>query len=220
MTRKRITPSNSQSTNTATSESLPTIEPVNASQPVLEPATTTNIKAGTDAVAHVFGSSSEKKITGIEKLDFIVNKVLDVNIDTEYLHLTEQLKIGSPGYSDRGTIQAAIDNAEDNARRAHQIYVKAKLIKEEYEYETKPIIASMLQQANEVLEDDKKTGIRTKQITDSDLQHKASAMFPDQWISQNKKLRAYDQTIKHLEQLSIIWNSRCVSLRNLIQTIR
>jgi len=152
-------------------------------------------------------------------LDRIVTTIFDCDIDRVYERLKRELKVGE-GRADRGTLQKNIDEAEDNAREAHRLYVTAKLMKERYEAQHDPIIGAMWKSAQEVLEKEKKDGLRTKQITDADVRYKAAEMYPDEWQEQQARLRKYDQTVKHLEHLVQLWISRCQSTRKLSDLVR
>ncbi len=183
--------------------------------------------ADTNPVRAVFGSSHElprgqsfkTSSTDTLALDRIVESVFDCDIDSEFKRLKEELKLGN-NRSERGFLQIAIDNAEDNARSAHAMYVTAKLIKEAYEAKADKVIGAMWKSASDVLEQEKKNGLRSKQITDADVRYKAAEMYPDEWSEQTLTLRRYDQTVKHLEQLVQLWNSRCNSVRKLSDLVR
>lgn len=175
-------------------------------------------------VKSVFGNHSQPTATvrhsnHYEQLDRIVEHVFDLNVDEEYKVLVEALKMGS-NRADRGSLQIAIDEAEEHARKAHQVYITAKLIKENYEVQNEPVMGSMWKAASDALEEDKKNGLRTKQITDADVKAKAACMFPDEWREQSQKLRKYDQTIKHLEHIVQLWLSRCTSVRKMSDLVR
>lgn len=189
--------------------------PVQSTQPV-QP-THTPVHEETNPVKAVFGE--HYKTNALAKLDRIVVSVLNCDIDGEYERLTNSLKLRG-GRGDRGIVQQSIDEAEDNARIAHQVYINAKLVKEAYESKVEPVIAGMWASARQLLEKEKTEGLRTKQITDNDVKYKVIEMYGDEYSSQQTKLRQYDQTIKHLEHIVQVWNSRCNSVRKLSDLLR
>lgn len=115
-----------------------------------------------------------------------------------------------------GNLMTALNDAENNARRAHQLYVVARVDFERFELEMGPVIDAMREAANKDLQAEKSKGERSKAITDADIRGRASVLFPDEWgLAQGRRAKAegFMDTLKHFADL---WKQRCFSLSTML----
>lgn len=154
-----------------------------------------------------------------ERLDRIVERVVNVDALDDYEELEGKLRIGEKR-TEYGTVAKHLDDAEDDARRAHRLFVAAKLEYDRWVAETEVVLAPMRTEAVRALEQEKREGLRSKQITDADVVAKMAALYPDEFVHQESKRAKMKRTIDHLENFSDRWARRCGDLNALISTMR
>ena len=115
-----------------------------------------------------------------------------------------------------GALQSALNDAEDNARRAHRLYVVAKADYERFERECDPVVESLRDAANKELQAEKDAKQRSKAITDADVKGRASVLFPDEWKRINDRRIKAEGMLEHLRALAELWKQRCFSLSTML----
>ncbi len=128
-----------------------------------------------------------------------------------YQKLEKALRIGEKR-SDFGTLQAALDDAETNARLAHRLWITAKVAREEWEAENQVVFGAMRAQATAQLQREKDQGARSKQITDADVGMMAAAMFQDEWTAQEGRRRKFEAMADSMKNLAECWMYRVKSI--------
>lgn len=153
------------------------------------------------------------------EFDRIVSVVLHKDVLKDYDRLERELVIGEQR-NDYSVILKAVDKAEDNARKAHRIFLAAKIERESNDLESKRTKAAMWKAARLICEEEKEEGKHKKQITDSDVEAQCNVMFPDEWASLARKSLQYKSAEAHLEEFARLWQSRCNTLRTILHTLR
>lgn len=115
-----------------------------------------------------------------------------------------------------GRLQEALNRAEDNARRAHKLYIVAQFEYESFELEMKPVIEAMRQSANTDLQGEKDRKERSKAITDADITGRASVLFPDEWIVVQQRTIKAALMMSHLKIFADVWKQRCFSISSML----
>lgn len=111
-----------------------------------------------------------------------------------------------------GALQAALNIAEDCARRAHRLYIVAKADFDRFEIECDAVTEAMRSEANRSLQAEKDAGQRAKAITDADIRGRAAILFPDEWsLIGERKVKAQGM-LDHLKRFADLWQQRCFSL--------
>jgi hypothetical protein len=149
----------------------------------------------------------------------IVETIYAVDASKTYDELEQNLEVGDQR-GDYGTLQKHLDKAEDRARRAHQIYLSAKLEFAGWEIDNTKVMAAMRSQATQALEAEKAAGDRKKAITNDDVTSAMAEIFPDQWKAQEITRVKLKGTVEHLERLADLWKNKCHSLGTLLSTLR
>ena len=167
-------------------------------------------------IAEVF---DEPKKSSLRPFDSIVEAVFRVDIRYEYEALERELVIRE-NENDRGTLRSYLNRAEDNARRAHRLYLAAKIEAERVELEEQPMIGAMRREANDRLQREKDAGKRSKAITDADVSTLAAAMYSGDWPRIHERIAKAKGAADHLERLAELWRSRCSSARSMLETSR
>lgn len=117
-----------------------------------------------------------------------------------------------------GNLQEALNVAEDNARRAHRLYIVARIEYEKFELEALPILEAMRDAASKDLQGEKDRKERTKAITEADIKGRASVLFPDEWvIAMERKIKA-EGMMDTLKSFAELWRQRCFSLSSMLNS--
>lgn len=135
----------------------------------------------------------------------------------EYEELERSMKLGTREFD---SVSRALDDAEDNARRAHKLYVNARLDYERFGIDADIIEAGMAAQARTELEREKESGQRSKQITQDDVKHKCLVLFPDEWRDLAERRIKGRKMLEHLERFAELWKVRCFSLAKQLEARR
>ena len=134
--------------------------------------------------------------------------------EAEYAHLEQAIKLTDALAP--AALQSALNEAEDNARRAHKLYVVARAEFEHFEATVAPILESMRDAANRELQAEKDAKQRSKAITQGDVDGRAQVLFPDEWsVVVARKAKATGMT-DHLKVLANLWQQRCFSLSTML----
>lgn len=149
----------------------------------------------------------------------IIETMHVVDVRAEYNELDQLLEVGEQR-GDRGTLREFLDKAEKCARRAHKLLLEAKVEKDRWEGENLKVRAAMRHEARKKLEDEKAQGERRKQITNDDLDDQIMVDHPDEWAHQRAVERRLKNLVDDIEDLVARWNSRCFTLRTLLEQLR
>lgn len=133
----------------------------------------------------------------------------------EYERLEKELKLGDQR-NDFGSLQKALDEAEDNARSAHQLFVQAKAEVKAYELDNEQFLAPFYKKATEALQSEKDGGKRNKSITDGDVRSTIALMYPDVLKDHDSRGAKAKGMVEQVGQLSKLWEGRCATLATLI----
>lgn len=145
----------------------------------------------------------------------IVTRVFDLpDPEAEYQELETSLREMHSGAT------TALEVAEDNARRAHRLYVNARAAAEKFNIEAGVIEASMRSDALASLTRDKQGGHHNKAITEADVAGRMAVLFPDEALDlADRKIKAR-KMVEHLEVFAQLWRSRCYSLSTIVSARR
>lgn len=149
----------------------------------------------------------------------IVDRVYGLDVRKEYDRLEKALKVGERR-ADRGALSAALDEAEENALVAHALSLVALQERSRWEADAEVVMAPIRKMAVEQLEDEKKRKIRSKDITEADVKALMASLNPDavKWHADGGgKVRGME---KQIDRLASLWQSRCSSLRILLEKAR
>lgn len=164
------------------------------------------------------GDGSEKQLAA--PFERIVEKVFAVeDPEKTYARLEKDLRVGEER-SDAGVLVKALDLAETNARFAHRLSYVAKLEKDRWEMENDARLGAMRGSATRALEEEKEKKIRTKQITDADVEAQMALLFKDEYMELKGKRRRVELMARSLENLAETWASRCRTLQVLVGRTR
>jgi hypothetical protein len=149
----------------------------------------------------------------------IVESVYASDAFKDYDDLEKNLEVGEQR-GDYLSLREHLDKAEQRARRAHRLYLGAKLERANWERDAEVTSAAMRNAAHEELEEEKATGDRKKMITDADVTSRVAEKFPDEWRAQETtrhKLKGVESSIEHLVKC---WDQKVFGLRTLLETLR
>lgn len=148
----------------------------------------------------------------------VVERLFHVDIGRDYDRIESDMTIGEKR-TDYGTLMAALDRAEDNARIAHKLYITAKLERERAEMNADTVEAPMRDKAIRELEAEKEGG-RKKQITEGDVNARIAEKWPDEYRSNREQRAKLKLAEEHLLRLADLLVQRCRSLNTMLATLR
>lgn len=134
--------------------------------------------------------------------------------EAEHEELLEALRLTSA--LTPGNLEAALNDAEDNARRAHKLYIVARVDYERFDLEMTPVVEAMRDAANRELQAEKDAKQRSKAITDADIKGRASILFPDEWALVQKRRTEAEAMMDTLKHFADLWKQRCYSLSTML----
>jgi len=164
-------------------------------------------------------SASRRYVRTDPHMARIFETLFQVDIWENFKRLKAALRVGEK-HRDYATLMKALDEAEDNARLAHSLFVNAKLVAERFETDALLIEAGMRKEATALLQGEKTAGRLSKAITDADVVAQCATMFPDEWTRIQVDRRQHKLTVSHLEHLVTCWTSRCRSLQTMVAKVR
>jgi hypothetical protein len=149
----------------------------------------------------------------------IVEKLHVDDPEGTYDRLERELTIGIKR-TDYGTVMKHLDRAERNARLAHRLWQDASVAFKRWELDSEVTWAAMRSQANRSLQSEKDKGLRSKMITDADVESRLATIFPDEWRAQQHERNRNKALVASMENLAEMWSSRCRSLQTILSKQR
>jgi hypothetical protein len=144
-------------------------------------------------------------------------------IESAARELVAELKIGD-SRNDYGTVMRRLDEAEDNARKAHRLWVTARAERDRYEMDAQVIEGALRDRAIALLNadraDEKVATGKSKTITEADVKLKIASQFHDEWSSLENDRSRLKLTVEHFEHQVGNWASRCRSLQTIASKLR
>ncbi len=168
---------------------------------------------------HFESANAVRKSKVRADLEKIVETVFVVNLHASWTKLKEQLTVGEKR-SEHGTLNKALDGAEENSHLAHRVYITAKIERERWERENDVTWGAMWSEATKSLQKEKEEGTRAKQVTDADIKARVATLYPDEYVEIEVRRAKIKATVDSLEDLADTWKSRCRSLGVMKGTLR
>lgn len=119
-----------------------------------------------------------------------------------------------------GELLDKLDEAQEIARLAKQLYVNTKATVEAVELDTNVIVAAMRDSATTALEREKEAGIRKKTITEADVLGAVQTRYPDEWKTVQERLSRSKLTVSYIENLCERAAERARDLRIIVGNSR
>lgn len=150
----------------------------------------------------------------------VVERDFDVDFDAEYRRLKRALTLRVPAdQAALGVLTRALDEAHDNAYRAHVLACVAEHRLEMFEVDAEIKWADLRARAVEKLtEERRRQGARAKAITDADVRGMLAHVAPAEWrehVSQKKKI---ELAAEHVKKLADVWRLRCSALDTMVKS--
>lgn len=152
-------------------------------------------------------------------LAMIVKSIFVVDMHKTWRRLRRKLRIGEKR-SDYATIRKALDEAEHDAQQAHRLYVTAKVERDRWEMNQEVSSTAMWSKATRTLQEEKDSKLRNKAITDADVRARCAALFPDEWRHLEDQRSRLKETVSNFQNLAELWQSRCHTLRTMLDKLR
>lgn len=152
----------------------------------------------------------------------IITRMVPEDPDGDYVELERKLRLraSAPHRAEASEIVDALDDAQSSAWRAHRLHLGARIAYEAFEVDAKVRLAPMRDSATAALQVEKASGVRSKQITDADVEGRIAEMFPDEWTAIcMDRLRAR-KAVDALEEFARLWSTRASTLQAELATSR
>lgn len=149
----------------------------------------------------------------------IINSIFKMDYGEEFQRLRDNLTVGD-GRTDYGTVNMALDRAQDNAFDAYNLFLSAKRDYERYTIDRKIIWATMRDEAHAILQAEKKAGDRNKTITDDDVQAKMAELHPDEFRHVEMQEREFKLAVDAAENLSERWAKKSADLNTMLHKLK
>jgi hypothetical protein len=120
--------------------------------------------------------------------------------------------------SEKAFVRKGLEQGPALVRDAFGAYLQIKQVREDWELRNDVVLGCMREQANEVLQAEKNRGVRSKAITEADVDKKVAQMFPDEHAEQESKRRKYklvEDRAKHYVEVATL---RCRVLDTLLKS--
>lgn len=150
----------------------------------------------------------------------IIERTFKIDEWQEHLDLEEALTIGNVTRAEYGLLADALDNAEDNARRAHRLYCNAVVALEGFEADASAIEGGLWDQASAELQNEHAEGTRKKAPTKDDIKARMATLFSDEVRNLAMKRAKAKTTVDHLSRIADLWRNRCHTLRTFVEKAR
>lgn len=145
---------------------------------------------------------------GFEK---VVERVFDLDDpDAEFQAILTQLTVEEAITPEK--VEAALNHAEDTARKAHRLYIVARVDNDRYEVECDAVMGALRDAATSELQAEKDAGERSKAITEADVTGRVATMFPDEWAEVNDRRARAKGMLDHVKRIADLWEGRCYTL--------
>jgi len=144
----------------------------------------------------------------------IIEKIVVAEPLKEYEALEAALHLGDK-IGDHGAVARSLDKAESFARRAHRLWQAAALERRRWERDNEVVFAAMRSMATRSLQSEKEQKVRSKQITDADVEARVASLYPDEWREQEGKRDRMKSMVDSMQNLAEVWMSRCRTLQTL-----
>ena len=149
----------------------------------------------------------------------VVESLWVTNVQSTYDTLEAALTVGDQR-TDYGSVMRSLDEAERYARIAHKLWISGKLEKKRWELDNDVVFGAMRSEANRSLQREKENGLRSKLITDADVESRCATMFCDEWRAQEVARYKVHLMVDSLGNLAELWVSRCKSLQVILSKQR
>lgn len=145
--------------------------------------------------------------------------VAESTLEEECADLEAALQQGD-GMRDYASLVPSVDAAERNARRAYGLFVTATHYFKEWEITADVFEAGLRDTASNALQEEKDSGKRTKAITISDVDTQMMKAYSHELSMLKSRRTRWELTVKSMENLSKLWDSRCRTLQAMLSKSR
>lgn len=159
--------------------------------------------------------------TGLAGFPAVMQRILDPGDPVEdYGRVLEAIEPIEVGRADYGTIAGALDRAQDIAREAGLLAIRAKVEHARTMRDAERMRAELRERATVKLEAEKDSGIRKKAITNGDVDACLVTTFGDEWHALDRQESEGKAMVAGLEDLAERARERAKDLRALVSRTR
>lgn len=167
------------------------------------------------------GATNEpsRKVDVREDSQRIIQSIFKIDLWPSWEKIHKNLTMGEKR-NDYATVQKTLDEAEENARLAHQVFVNFKIELKSFEIETEINRSAMYDEANSILQAEKNAKARSKGITNADVKAKMAEMHPREFQRVELELEKFKLAVDHAAVFAKIWSDRARDLNTIFGKMR
>lgn len=117
-------------------------------------------------------------------------------------------------------IRKAHEEGPEIIRKLYDVYLQVKFAREKWELENDVVLGGMREAANDALQGEKARGVRSKAITEADIEKQVATMFPDEWAKQESRRKQYKATEDRAKHNVEVANARQKTLDTMMNRLR
>lgn len=192
-----------------------------AVEPVAEPAPPpppSNPSLAEPAPRVQFESANAPKLRPVSPDVAAIVEMVHVStteIRATYERIKDAIDLGERR-TESGWVRFKAEEAVQLLWDARRLYAAAKAERDAWERDNQIIFATHRLEANRVLQHEKSTGQRSKQITDADVETMCAAMFKDEWRDLEVSRARLKETVESLEHFVDVVDHWCQTTRKLV----
>ncbi len=163
--------------------------------------------------------------------DRIITTITKIDPEAEFEYLTMELKLSTPGsQADAGVLADALEVAQDNARRAHALYVHANIANEGAKIDAKVLESAVRELARDQLVDERASEPAEldakgkpkgpKAPTIDDIEARMHSKHADELRDLAQQKAENEGTVEHLKRLADLWRDRIRTLETMFAKSR
>lgn len=138
-----------------------------------------------------------------------------------YEKVRAALRLGTRASSaSHGQLVDALDQAEENAMEAMELLINAKVAHDAFEIDAKMVLGAVREESYAVLQAEKAAGVRSKAITDADVESVMASRHPDDWQEIQEKIGKAKRTVDLIAELAERARERAKDLRAMVSKSR
>lgn len=165
-----------------------------------------------------FGSANAATLRPLDpSLEAVVEAM---HVPTEEIHPRYKKLMAAKELGDRrseqGWVRFKAEEAVSLLWDAKLLHIAARSEREAWEKDNQIIFGAHRLEATRTLQDEKDRGVRSKQITDADVEAMCAAMFKEEWRAVEVTRARLKETVEGLAHLIVVFDHWCQTTRKLV----
>jgi len=163
-----------------------------------------------------------RRMASMDEYDAIVSSVFNLpDPGAVHVELERALELSmQPSRAQYGMIADELDKAQKRWWQAVRLHAGAKVALANFEIDAAVTMGAIREHAIEVLQSEKEKGLRSKAITEADVELCSAKMHPDEYRQLRQGEERAKQMVAAMATFADIWKQRCRALEVMAQGAR